>query len=398
MAKKEQCLKCKDYNLQIGLCTIKWEEPKFDGTICEQIAVAADGDAVDRKPNVNSEEQGTDQPYPKIQTRKGNGKNHRVRIQGSAVVAEENHEVEKTKNVVNIPEKVLHIIGGILFVLIIGGVGYGAYSYIQHEKDKAKEELVWRARIELEAIRSSKIIEYLRLFNIEQDKDLLMLSFVRSEYSANKIITDSVIRQELASLVAIAPDRWDTIYHYLSKAGVDLQATYSNIKNEPSTTIKHEDFAEKLLSANVKEAGLALFSKLKAAEILRYALVHFDRDIIFRADSVSLDDKFVRLNLSYDDTKAQIGKSYTDTTRVNQHFTDPVGEMGSILDGMLSICTRTNRGFGFVYTGRKSHRKDVCEWNVEKTREIAIANSNKLLLDGRKTNQVRTVLYRKRKE
>ena len=36
MAKKEQCNLCKGYNPQSDLCTIKWEQPSFDGVDCDK--------------------------------------------------------------------------------------------------------------------------------------------------------------------------------------------------------------------------------------------------------------------------------------------------------------------------------------------------------------------------
>ena len=138
-----------------------------------------------------------------------------------------------------------------------------------------------------------------------------------------------------------------------------------------------------------------MFTVLKGCEILRYAKMHFQGDVFFNVDSMSLNDKSLLLCLSYDDSKARLGDSYLRMDRVNPHFTDPVGEMGSILDGMLSICTRTNRGFGFVYTAQKSHKVDRCEWTIDEMREIAEANRAKFFVGNRKTNQVKTVIVRR---
>lgn len=67
--------------------------------------------------------------------------------------------------------------------------------------------------------------------------------------------------------------------------------------------------------------------------------------------------------------------------------------MGSILDGMLSICTHTNRGFGFTFKGQKSHQIDCVECSVEKMRKIAEKNIN-IPYESRKTNQVKTIITR----
>ena len=98
---------------------------------------------------------------------------------------------------------------------------------------------------------------------------------------------------------------------------------------------------------------------------------------------MSIDEKFVTLHLSHDDSKAQLGHSFLDTTRVALHFTDKVGRMGSILDNMLSICAKTKKGFAFSYYGNKSHKVQRCEWNAEKAMKMHEETADKKWLDNR---------------
>ena len=138
-------------------------------------------------------------------------------------------------------------------------------------------------------------------------------------------------------------------------------------------------------------------SNLKALETLDYAKRHFKRDIAFTADSVKIEDKYVALYLSYDD-KYSI-EHFLDTTHVNAHFTDDVGEMGSILDNMLEICVRTERGFAFVYTGTRKHKVDRLQWDYSRIGEYVDAKVIRgLRNDERQFNSVHTVIIGDRNE
>ena len=98
--------------------------------------------------------------------------------------------------------------------------------------------------------------------------------------------------------------------------------------------------------------------------------------------------------MSYNDSKANLGSTFLNTDKVALHYTDKVGDMGSILNNMLSICARTNKGFAFIYTAQKSHKIQKCKYNAERAKKIYEDTADKLWLDKRETNQVHTVIYR----
>lgn len=285
----------------------------------------------------------------------------------------------------------------LLLTIVIISTIYGVYAFVKYNERQDREELVWKARIELEAIRDTKIIEYLKLYKIDYNYDdaLLTLSFLRNYSKFNVInqLSDSVMSKEIASLVAIYPNKWDTICCYLNKAEVDLKIVYSDVSMEPSICMRYSDLSKQLLSDKAKKEGKVKFEILKGKEVLGYALQHFRSDRFFKVIGMDLEKENYYLNLLYDDNKAKLGKSFLDTTEVNMHFRDPVGDMGSILDGMLAICSRTNRGFGFIFKGYKNHQIDSVVWPVEKMRKIAEDNIS-YPLESRKTNQVSTVIIR----
>jgi len=395
MAIKEQCLKCKGYNPSADLCTIKWAQPGYDGQACiEFVDLSA--------PKVASEKAQEDEVVVVNPTVKKRGTSHfnknrivrGVALNKNTVIGKVEKESEPPI-VLNIPESLIRGIGVFLFLLLLCGIGYGTYYYITQRQAQEREDLVWKARIELEAVKSEKTIEYLKLQNMDYTDGLLTLSFLRnySKYNVNNQITDSVISKEIVSLVAIDPNRWDTICYYLKKAEVDLKLVYSDVLKKPSICIRYSDLSNILLSDEAQKEGIALFTLLKGKEVLGYALKHFSSDRFFRVEGMEMDNENFYLNLSYDDNVAKLGKTFLDTTEVNMHFRDPVGDMGSILDGMLSICTRTNKGFGFTFKGQKNHQIDSVVWTVEKMRTIAKNNKN-IPSEYRKTNQVKTIITR----
>ena len=201
---------------------------------------------------------------------------------------------------------------------------------------------------------------------------------------------------ELMSIVNLHPDKWKAASEYLLKANANVSFTFSS-SIERTINITSQQFKELLSDKKLHEISEELFLIRKKSETLEYARFHFARDKYFDVDSLSIDEKFVTLHLSHDDSKAQLGPSFLDTTRVSLHFTDKVGRMGSILDNMLSICAKTKKGFAFSYYGNKSHKVQRCEWNAEKAMKMHEETADKKWLDNRKTNRVRTVITRTKK-
>lgn len=236
--------------------------------------------------------------------------------------------------------------------------------------------------------------------DVSCEKDQLRIKFLYVPLSSfddkYKNEDDKIKYAELMSIVNLHPDKWKAASEYLLKANANVSFTFSS-NIERTINLTSQQFKELLSDKKLHEISEELFLIRKKSETLEYARFHFARDKYFDVDSLSIDEKFVTLHLSHDDSKAQLGPSFLDTTRVSLHFTDKVGRMGSILDNMLSICARTKKGFAFSYYGNKSHKVQRCEWNAEKAMKMHEETADKKWLDNRKTNRVRTVITRTKK-
>ena len=276
------------------------------------------------------------------------------------------------------------------------------YCFIMYkQKREAIEHLIWKARIELEPLCNDRTVQYLSMNDVSCEKDQLRIKFLYVPLSSfddkyKNEDDDKFKYAELMSIVNLHPDKWKAASEYLLKANANVSFTFSS-NIERTINLTSQQFKELLSDKKLHEISEELFLIRKKSETLEYARFHFARDKYFDVDSLSIDEKFVTLHLSHDDSKAQLGPSFLDTTRVSLHFTDKVGRMGSILDNMLSICARTKKGFAFSYYGNKSHKVQRCEWNAEKAMKMHEETADKKWLDNRKTNRVRTVITRTKK-
>ena len=288
------------------------------------------------------------------------------------------------------------ILGTSIGLIFIFGLGVLFYLHLEQEKQREeRENLVWLARCELETLRNDKEVQYLRLHDIIYEDDLLKLIYDTS-ISSNEIATlikDSLMHKDFMSVIVLNPEKWKSVSKYLSEADVDLSITYSN-HIESSFIISCEKLSQMLSDEQLFDEGMELFVHRKKQEVLDYARYHFRNDRYFKVDSLSLCNNFVSLHMSYNDSKANLGPTFLNTDKVALHYTDKVGDMGSILNNMLSICARTNKGFAFIYTAQKSHKIQKCKYNAERAKKFYEDTVGKLWLDKRETNQVHTVIYR----
>ena len=288
------------------------------------------------------------------------------------------------------------ILGTSIGLIFIIGLGVLFYLHLEHEKQREeRENLVWLARCELETLRNDKEVQYLRLHDINYEDNLLKLIYDTS-ISSNAIATlvkDSLMHKDFMSVIVLNTDIWNNVSKYLSEAGVDLSITYSS-HIESSFIISCEKLSQMLSDEQLFDEGIKLFIQRKKQEVLDYARSHFRNDSYFKVDSLSLCNDFVSLHMSYNDSKANLGPTFLNTDKVALHYTDKVGDMGSILNNMLSICARTNKGFAFIYTAQKSHKIQKCKYNAERAKKIYEDTAGKLWLDNRETNLVHTVIYR----
>ncbi len=293
----------------------------------------------------------------------------------------------------------------ILLLIAVAIIAVPAYLFYDHWKAQKREDLMWMARGQLELMKGDHSVEFLRLGDISYSDGTLHLLF-HSALSNIDFNTDEDSLAQVSNLPCLAlnhifllaytriyPESWDSVCKYLDEADVNLkinyQYLYKRIETEPITPEVLRDF----LSEPYKTVGLDLYVKLKAQETLAYAKRHYKKDIAFSADSIKIEDKYVALHLSYDD-KYSI-EHFLDTTFINNHFTDDVGEMGSILDNMLEICVRTERGVAFVYTGNKRHKVNRLEWEFSRIGKYVDAKVKRgLRNDERKFNSVHTIVVK----
>ena len=295
----------------------------------------------------------------------------------------------------------------ILLFFTIGVLIVLAYFFYSHWKARQREDLMWMARGQLELMKGDKSVEFLRLGDVSYSDNTLHLLFHSAyPYYKHNFIESSILQDTIqlyllknhALLMAyarVAPESWDLACKYLDEAKVDMHVTYQYLDTLVDTEPMTPDVFEKLFSEHNKANGLKLYSNLKTLETLEYAKRQFRRDIAFTADSVKIEDKYVALHLSYDDRYSI--EHFLDTTHVNAHFTDDVGEMGSILDNMLEICVRTERGFAFVYTGTRKHKVNRLQWDYSRIGEYVDAKVIRgLRNDERQFNSVHTYIERRK--
>ncbi|MBR5481354.1 MAG: hypothetical protein IKU85_06660 [Bacteroidaceae bacterium] len=269
------------------------------------------------------------------------------------------------------------------------------------QQREAIEHLIWKARIELEPLCNDRTVQYLSMHDLSCESNQLRINFLYEPLSSfedkyKNEDDDKIKYAELMSIINLHPDTWKAASGYLLKANANVSFTFSS-NIERTINITSQQFKEILSDKKLREIGEEIFLIRKKLETFEYARFHFAGDNYFDVDSLSIDEKFVTLHLSHDDSNAQLGPSFLDTTRVSLHFTDKVGRMGSILDNMLSICAKTKKGFAFSYYGNKSHKVQRCEWSAEKAMKMHEETVDKKWLDNRKTNRVRTVIRRTKK-
>lgn len=315
-----------------------------------------------------------------------------------------------------------------LSVLILLGIGF--YFLNEYNNEKEREDKIWRARLVLEQMKTDKTFGYLRLDSIKYNNNQLQLTcisninlinlnnvlcffedsvknengetrvFGHASFSMKNIkgsIKDSLMRLELTSLVSIAPNVWDSVFKVLVDANVDMSVTYSNYAERPTIVIPFNELQQFQKDKRLLDRGLLYFIKRKETEVLEYAKGHFKADRFLKADSVSVKNGYVSLYMSYDDSKYKIGNVFLDSKHINPHFTDIVGDMGSILDGMLTICSKTGDGIEFVYIGNKKHKVERCRLETDIIKELILAKKDHLFIENRKTNRVRSVITTNKK-
>lgn len=379
-----------------GLCTRKWQQPVFDGSDCDSFGTA--GQAAD---------EGHPQP-PQAEPAAATGRMNRPFAKRGMSARHRNAQVESKRKtldpfrsiaekgfVLEIPEVVLRIAGWLLLAVALLFAVWGVVKYVENKREEARENIVWEARKLLENVTDARLINYLRLEEVSYENGCLVLTYQHNPIPGRGTeVSDPTLLAKFLSVVAMSPDRWQKAFGHLKEAGADLEVVFGNVVRRPSVRISQEKMDELFSQPEALRRYLQVFEQLKCAEIKWYADMHFKNDVLFTVDSVHIDKHFVTLCLSYDDKKARLSDAILDSTRVYPLFTDPVGDMGSILDGMWTVCSRTSRGFAFEFMAKRSRRKDRVSWSTDRAAAAYEKYNSGLWYDGKPTNQVRTVIRR----
>ena len=378
----------------MGLCNIKWEQLAFDGKSCTRYhdKNGTSNSVEQEQTNSNSiqKERGATWSAPPSVKKRGSSSGKHTSFDY------DNDESKVNEHTANTNHGKSILIATAILTLIVIGAWFG-YSVISTNSEaERKDHLVWEARKLLDRLCNDKTVDYLRLESVEYKDETVVLNCRLNTpwYSSVTSMIDSLKSQEFASIISLTPNRWDSICNYLMEAQVDMAITFTNFPVSPTISLPTSELHSIIHNNDAMAHALYYFVQRKKDEIKNYAIEHFRGDIAFNVDKVTVDKDFVTLFLLYDDSKARLGDSYTDSTRINNHFTDAIGDMGSILDGMWSICSRENKGFAFVYTGKKSHKAKRCEWNAEKACQVYPQYGPAVWHKGRKTNQVTTIIVK----
>ena len=283
-------------------------------------------------------------------------------------------------------------------LIIIATIAVPAYLFYRHWKAGQREDFMWVARGQLELMKGDKSVEFLEVSSVFFTDDTLDVTFQSGWPHLNRSLLRKLSMESPSLLLAyscVAPASWDTICKYLDLADVPLRVTYHLCDTSLGAATISPDALKTLLSDENKVLGLKLFSVFKTQETLDCARYHYRKDRFFTPDSVNVEDNYVTLYISYDD-KYNISH-FLDPNHVSDHFLDDVQGTGSILDNMLEICVRTEKGFAFVYTGKKNHKVDRLEWDYSRIDEYVEAKVKRGFGD-RRFNSVHTVIVKDNKE
>ena len=295
----------------------------------------------------------------------------------------------------------------ILIILSLALLAGGGYYFLSKQFEKQeREDMVWMARVVLEEIKTDKSYEDLQLDSIKYKDRELEIIFQSKSMPLDIVIDNmsiedrnSILKMELASLITVSPHKWDSIFSVLVRAKTDLSfTTYYLWNNKYTLVIPYGEMKNFLTDEKILSAGKNFFVGRKKAEVFDYAKAHFKGDRYLRIDSLTMKKEYVSLNISYDDSKYRMGETYLDPNHINPHFTDAVGDMGSILDGMLTLCSITGYGLEFVYVGNKKHTMERCRISADKVKKLIKERRNLLWINGRKTNQVKTAIKRSKEK
>lgn len=288
--------------------------------------------------------------------------------------------------------KKIHVLLGLILLLI---AGYFGYRYVKFRNVRFEAMCIIEHELGVME-RDEMTVQYVKLINYEAEGNRVDVQLLIDKSAQIYFGIDS-LQLEFLSYTTIFQRGWDTIANQLQRGNIALK-----VKVTGPTTDGEVNFAPERLQRVLKDSvemskALELFELRKLIEVRDYAMRHFRNDHYLRLRNISLEPDFVVLTLGFDDSQYQIAPSLRDSNRIANHFIDKVDKMGSIVDNMLQICIRSNRGIAIEYKGDQKGTFHRCEYNVSKTREMADELQQYQIYDNRRVNAVSTGSYSIRK-
>lgn len=402
MARKEDCSKCNHYKAEI--CTKIWKEPTFNDISCEYL---------------NSTEKQSDN-HRSVPDETLELLAKRIRKRGSSVKGNDAKKVvgdiayhtneSKSKVTTGRPfyigdktYRALTLFWYFVCACVVIAIGCGGWYGWKYYKQAKKEDLALEICAALQPLRDNQMISYLCLQDMGLDgNDFFCKLTTKTDYASNPLFERLVTQRDktddesthmrhtlFLSMMTLFPNNWDYTCHLLDSAAMDLKIIYSQVGD--TCLIPHSRLKTMMSNSQEFHDGEDLFIDYKKTDIMNYARRHFRNDRYFNIDSVSLNSNFVVLHFNYDDN-GRLGKPYLDSSYINPHFTDPVSDMGSISDLMLTICSLKNCGMAVEYVGRKTHQVHRWEWDASRTQAFLKDYPGYIPYSERKKNQIVTAI------
>ena len=410
MARLNQCKDCKDYQSNLNLCTREWKELCFDDTDCKfkfdniEDSASSTSESEDFNENIHS------RVAKRGSIRSGTASDNKVIKEAMEMHA------PKIKHSSSSISKRVHpyyiAIFFIIIILVLGGFGISCYL-----KNEEKEQEKSHVNYLLDEIQQDKTLNSIKMISHHYEGDTLLVNYFAIPSIAKKIYKDS-LKNEFQNMVLLHHDKWKELlnsvvdkqsiviatfnrYHHRQETSPDhtseVKSIYEFEDVEDSTTITLAEINAFIDNPDLRKNAVAVFANRKLFDIEEYVNLHYANTSMLKMHSVTLDKDFVRVALSFDDSRSRIGSTLLDSMNIDPNFTDKVGERGSILREIFSICSRTHRGFTIEYIGSQKGTHHILSWNYDRAMKFkSLFNFGTNPYD--ETNQVGVTLINENKD
>lgn len=390
MAKQSQCEICKDYQANMNLCKRKWSEVCFDDTDCDFKAGNSE--------SLNSDTFKSTPSYVPNYSRITKRGSVRIEMENDENNSEEARDKHNPKAMNTSSSGSMRKRSyssyyqiALFFIVLLFTCSLGFVYYLKLEEESLEKVLEKEHVIHLlDEIEQDKTLNSLKMIRHRYEGDTLVIDYFAIPNIASNIQHDS-LKYEFQNMVLLYHDKWKEILNsvgdkqsvviatfnrcyekkgiYLGKSST-VKQIYSFNELPDSTTTTIAEINKIIDNSVLHEKAMEVFANRKIYDIEEYVRKHYGKNSLLRLHSVTLDKDFVRVALSFDDSMAKIAKSLLDSTRIDPNFKDKVGERGSILKEIFSVCSRTHRGFTIEYIGLKNGTHHTLSWNYDRTMEF----------------------------